>query len=196
MDNEEWLARLRDDIVFEETLLGQALTFHATWGLFSPREVDDGTRLLLRHVDVGEGDECLDLGCGYGPIGIALAKAAYKGRTLLVDKDFVAIEYARKNIAANGLSNCYAMLSNGFREIDDRYFDVIASNVPAKVGKELLQLLLHDARAHLKPGGRLYVVTIAGLRRFMEKHLRAVVGNYEKCKQGSHYTVAVARKAD
>ncbi|MDJ0861774.1 MAG: methyltransferase, partial [Gammaproteobacteria bacterium] len=75
MDNEEWLAMLRDDIVFEETLLGQALTFHATWGLFSPREVDDGTRLLLRHVDVGEGDECLDLGCGYGPIGIALAKA-------------------------------------------------------------------------------------------------------------------------
>ncbi|MDJ0871003.1 MAG: methyltransferase [Gammaproteobacteria bacterium] len=196
MDNEEWLARLRDDIVFEETLLGQALTFHATWGLFSPREVDDGTRLLLRHVDVGEGDECLDLGCGYGPIGIALAKAAYKGRTLLVDKDFVAIEYARKNIAANGLSNCQAMLSNGFREIDDRCFDVIASNVPAKVGKELLQLLLHDARGHLKPGGRLYVVTVTGLRRFMEKHMRAVFGNYEKCKQGSHYTVAVARKAD
>ncbi len=193
MDTKAWLAGLRDDIVFRETLLGQSLTFHATWGLFSPREVDEGTRLLLKHMDIGERDDCLDLGCGYGPIGIAMAKVAPRGNTLLVDKDFVAIEYARKNIAANGLSNCQAMLSNGFREIGERRFDVIASNVPAKVGKELLQLLLHDARVHLKPGGRLYVVTINGLRRFMEKHLREVFGNYDKCKQGSHYTVATAR---
>lgn len=194
MDTRKWLASLRDDIVFEETLLGQPLTFHATWGLFSPREVDEGTRLLLRHVNIGERDDCLDLGCGYGPIGIAMASAAPRGTTLLVDKDFVAIEYARKNIAANRLSNCQALLSNGFREIGDRRFDVIASNVPAKVGKELLQLLLHDARVHLKLGGRLYVVTINGLRRFMEKHLLDVFGNYDKCKQGSHYTVALARK--
>ena len=194
MDTRKWLASLRDDIVFQETLLGQLVTLHATWGLFSPREVDEGTRLLLRYLDVGEGDDCLDLGCGYGPIGIAMAKAAPRGTTLLVDKDFVAIEYARKNIAVNGLSNCEAMLSNGFREIGDRRFDLIASNVPAKVGKELLQLLLHDARAHLKPGGRMTVVTINGLRRFMEKHVRDVFGNYEKCKQGSHYTVASARK--
>ncbi len=194
MDTRKWLASLRDDIVFQETLLGQLVILHATWGLFSPREVDEGTRLLLRHLDVGEGDDCLDLGCGYGPIGIAMAKAAPRGTTLLVDKDFVAIEYARKNIAVNGLSNCEAMLSNGFREIGDRRFDVIASNVPAKVGKELLQLLLHDARAHLKPGGRMTVVTINGLRRFMEKNVRDVFGNYEKCKQGRHYTVASARK--
>ncbi len=194
METPEWLASLRDDIVFRENLLGQSLTFHATWGLFSPREVDEGTRLLLKHVDIAEGDDCLDLGCGYGPIGVAMATAAPRGTTLLVDKDFVAVEYARKNIAANGLSNCEAMLSNGFREVGQRRFDAIASNVPAKVGKELLQLLLHDARAHLNPGGRMYVVTINGLRRFMEKHLRDVFGNYEKRKQGSHYTVAVARK--
>ena len=194
MDTREWLASLRDDIVFQESLLGYSLTFHATWGLFSPRAVDEGTRLLLRHMTIREADDCLDLGCGYGPIGIAMAKAAPQGRTLLVDKDFVAIEYARKNIAVNGLSNCEAMLSNGFRDLGDRTFDVMASNVPAKVGKELLQLLLHDARAHLKSGGRLYLVTINGLRRFMEKHLREVFGNYEKCKQGSRYTVAAARK--
>ena len=194
MDTREWLASLREDIVFQETLLGQPLIFHTTWGLFSPREVDEGTRLLLRHMDIGEADDCLDLGCGYGPIGIAMAKAAPRGRTLLVDKDFVAIEYARKNITVNGLGNCETMLSNGFREIGERCFDVIASNVPAKVGKELLQLTLHDARTHLKPGGRMTVVTITGLRRFMEKHLRDVFGNYEKCKQGSHYTVATARK--
>ncbi len=194
MDTREWLASLRDDIVFQETLLGQPLIFHATWGLFSPREVDEGTRLLLRHVDIAESDDCLDLGCGYGPMGVAMAKAAFRGTTLLVDKDFVAVEYARKSIAANGLSNCEAMLSNGFREIGQRRFDVVASNVPAKVGKELLQLLLHDARAHLNPGGRIYVVTINGLRRFMERHLRDVFGNYEKRKQGSHYTVASARK--
>ena len=190
------IARLREDIVFEATLCGQRLAFHSTWGLFSPREVDEGSRLLLDHVDVDASDDCLDLGCGYGPIGLTLAKLAPQGRTLLVDKDFVAIDFANKNARINGIGNAEAMLSNGFDQIDGtRRFDVIASNVPAKVGKELLQILLHDARSRLKPDGRLYVVTVTGLRRFIERHFNEVFGNYDKLKQGKHYTVALAMRS-
>lgn len=69
---------------------------------------------------------------------------------------------------------------------------MIASNVPAKVGKELLALLLHDAHARLRPGGRLYLVTINGLRQYMKRNLTEVFGNYDKLKQGTHYTVALA----
>lgn len=189
--------RLREDIVFEASLRGQRLTFHSTWGLFSPREVDEGSRLLLDHVEVGEADDCLDLGCGYGPIGLTLAKLAPGGDTLLVDKDFVAVEFARKNARLNGIENADAKLSNGFDQIEpDRRFDVIASNIPAKVGKELLQILLYDARNRLKPGGRLYVVTVTGLRRFIERHFREMFGNYDKLKQGKHYTVALAIRPD
>jgi len=64
--------------------------------------------------------------------------------------------------------------------------------MPAKVGKELLAILLHDAHARLRPGGRLYVVTINGLRQYMKRNLGEVFGNYDKLKQGPHYTVALA----
>lgn len=194
MGSESYLESIRKDNLFSETLRGQVLRFRTTWGLFSPKEIDAGTRLLLRHIEVGESDDCLDLGCGYGPIGLTLARLAPHGRTLMVDKDFVAVEYARRNIEQNVVGNAEVMLSNGFQHIGERTFDLIASNVPAKVGKELLHILLQDAKRHLRPGGRLYLVSITGLRRLFQRELKAIFGNYEKLKQGEHYTVARAVK--
>jgi 16S rRNA G1207 methylase RsmC len=172
------------------------LVLHTTWGLFSPREIDQGTRLLLDHLEVRPADDCLDLGCGYGAIGLALAVLAPAGRTLLVDKDFIAVRYSNANLRRNGIGNAQAQLSNGFDQIERTLkFDLVASNVPAKVGKEMLSLYLHDARRCLRPGGRLYLVSINGLRQFLKRNLAEVFGNYEKLKQGAHYTVALARKA-
>lgn len=189
------LDKLREDIVFTADLRGRSFVFHSTWGLFSPREVDEGTRLLLQFVEVIRSDDCLDLGCGYGPIGLALAALAPEGRTLMVDKDFVAVDFSNRNAELNHIRNARAQLSNGFDQIDPSLrFDLIASNIPAKVGKEMLALYLHDALSRLRPGGRLYVVTINGLREFMKRNLTEVFGNYDKLKQGAHYTVSMARK--
>jgi 16S rRNA G1207 methylase RsmC len=195
MLTKDQLDQLRRDIRFDAELGGRTLTLHSIWGLFSPREIDEGTRLLLDQVEVAPDADCLDLGCGYGPIGLALATLAPQGHTLLVDKDFVAVDYANANARRNGLGNARAVLSNGFDQVPkDLRFDLIASNIPAKVGKELLAILLHDARDRLKPGGRLYAVTINGLREFMKRNLKEVFGNYDKLKQGSHYTVAMAER--
>ncbi|AHF02483.1 methyltransferase [Marichromatium purpuratum 984] len=191
----EQLAGLRRDIVFTAEPGGVPLTFHTTWGLFSPREIDEGTRLLLQYVEVAPDADCLDIGCGYGPLGLSLAARAPQGQTLMVDKDFVAVDYANANAERNGLGNARAQLSNGLAQIDPAArFDLVVSNIPAKVGKELLALLLHDARARLRPGGRLYVVTINGLRQYMKRNLGEVFGNYDKLKQGAHYTVAQAER--
>ena len=190
------LNKLRQDIVFSATLKGQHLNFHTTWGTFSPREIDAGTVMLLDYMEIGEADDCLDLGCGYGPIGMTMARLAPQGHTLLVDRDFIAVEYANANLARNGITNGEAMLSNGLNQIGERKFDIIASNIPAKVGNEMLYLFLHDAMAHLKPGGRLYVVTITGLRQFIKRAFTEVFGNYDKLKQGPQYTVAVAVKPE
>jgi 16S rRNA (guanine1207-N2)-methyltransferase len=188
------IEKLREDIVFRDTLREQALTFHTTWGLFSPREIDEGSRLLLERIEVKPTDDCLDLGCGYGAIGLTLAKLAPQGHTTLVDKDFVAIEYCRKNIGLNHLGNAEALLSNGLDAIRERTFDVIASNIPAKVGNELMSLFFYDAYRQLKPGGRLYVVTINGLREYIKRVFKQRFGNYAKLKQGRNYTVAMAEK--
>ena len=191
------LAALRAPISFETELRGQRLRFESTWGLFSPREIDEGTRLLLQHVTLKPEADCLDLGCGYGPIGLTLAALAPQGRTLMVDKDFVAVDFAQRNAARNRLKNASSLLSNGFEQVPpEMRFDLIASNVPAKVGKELLSILLHDAHARLRPGGQLYLVTISGLRAFFKRNLQEVFGNYDKLKQGAHYTVALAERID
>ncbi len=188
----EQLAKLRKDHYLEVELAGQPMKFKTTWGLFSPRIIDEGSRLLLEATQVNSSDDILDLGCGYGPLGLTLAKQAKQGTTLLVDKDFVAVDYTQKNIELNKLDNASAILSNGFDQVTTGRFDLIVSNIPAKVGNEMLWLFLHDAYRLLNPGGRLVVVTISGLSKFMKREFKEIFGNYKKLKQGKTYTVAQA----
>jgi len=184
----------RKDMLIKAELCGEAMQFSTTWGLFSPRAIDDGSKLLLDYINVNDNDNCLDIGCGYGPLGLTLARLAPNGKTTLIDKDFVAINYTEKNIKLNQLSNCETFLSNGLDQIGSRQFNLIVSNIPAKVGNELLSLFLIDAWKHLQPGGRFYVVTITGIRKYIERSFKEVFGNYKKIKQGKTYTVAMAIK--
>ena len=187
------IPELKQDIVFTTTLKGQSLVFHTTWGLFSPKAIDEGTHLLLDYMEVAPDAKILDLGCGYGPIGLTLAKLAPAGEVHLVDKDYLAIEFTLKNAQANHLDNVKAYLSNGLSNVPaGQQFDIIVSNVPAKIGTELLQIFLHDAHEHLNPGGKLYIVTVSGLKEYMKRHLTTVFGNYDKLKQSKTYTAAVA----
>lgn len=184
----------RRDVVIATELGGHKLTLHSTWGLFSPEHVDEGSRLLLDYVQVARDDRSLDLGCGYGPLGIAIAKQSPGGQVHMVDRDFVAVEYAKKNAALNGASNCEVYLSNGFSHVPPVAFDTIVSNLPAKVSSELFLILFTDAKRFLKPGGKFYVVTITSLREYVKRNFREMFGNYDKLKQTPRYTVAVAVK--
>ncbi|MFT5451802.1 MAG: 16S rRNA (guanine1207-N2)-methyltransferase [Enterobacterales bacterium] len=185
----------RNDLTIETTFQGHSLKFITTWGLFSPKAIDEGSELLLSHIDVYEDDDCLDMGSGYGILGLALAKVATKGKTLLVDKDFVAVDYTKKNYELNKMDNCESRLSNGFSAIDkDEKFSLIVSNLPAKVGNEMLSLYLQDAYNHLKPGGRFVVVNIGGIRHFIKRGFNEIFGNHKKLKQGKIYTISQAVK--
>lgn len=188
------LEKYRQDMLIKTELCGIPMQFATTWGLFSPKAIDEGSRLMLDHIQVENDDNCLDIGCGYGPLGLTIAKLASQGKTTLVDKDFVAIDYTNKNIKLNRLDNCEAFLSNGLNQTGKRRFNLIVSNIPAKVGNELLSLFLYDALQHLEPGGRFYVVTISGIRKYIERSFKELFGNYKKVKQGKTYTVAMAVK--
>jgi len=188
------LERLRQDIVFSDQLMGHTLQFHTTWGLFSPKAIDEGTRLLLKQLQVQEDERAIDLGCGYGPIGLSIASNAPQGECLMVDKDFVAVEYANANARRNGLKNARAMLSDGLKQVPRQRFTLAVTNLPAKTSKEHYYLFFHDIFDCLEPGGRFYVVVISGLRRFIERAFQEVFGNHTKLKQGKQYTVAMATK--
>lgn len=186
----------RADLLIEAELAGRSFRFATTWGLFSPREIDAGTRMLVDCLDPRPDDDCLDLGCGYGPIGCVLAHLASQGRTLMVDRDFVAVDYAARNARANGLANASARLSNGLAQLEGEQFDLIASNLPAKVGRELYAILLEDAWAHLRPQGRFLAVFIRHLWPTLRREAQRVFGQAEKLREGPTYVVLGARRQD
>lgn len=193
LDNDK-INALRREIVFTEMLKGERLTFHTTWGLFSPRAIDQGSRMLLEHLEVRPDDRAIDLGCGYGPLGLTVARLARRGHCLLVDKDFVAVEFATKNAALNRISNIDVQLSDGLKHVGEKNFTLAVTNLPAKTSNEHYYLFFQDIHDHLEPGGRFYIVVISGLRNFIKRALHEVFGNYKKLKQGKSYTVAMAIK--
>lgn len=113
----------------------------------------------------------------------------------MVDKDFVAIEMANINSQINNIDNAYIYLSDAFINIEKtEHFDQILSNIPAKVGREQLSIILYDAYDALRPGGKITFVTINGLRDFIKNNFKSVFGNYKKLKQGQKYTISQAIK--
>jgi len=185
----------RQDIVFKTSIQNQELNLHSTWGLFSPTGLDEGTELLLKSIKIGESDTSLDIGCGYGVIGLTLAKISPRGTVHMVDKDFVAVEFAKKNAQLNKISNCQIYLSNGLQNVPKEVkFDNIISNLPANVGKEMFGIIFEDVKEHLKPGGKFFVVTISGLKEFIKRNFKEYFGNYDKLGTSKTYTAAVAIK--
>jgi len=185
----------RKDQVVTAQLLGTQLEFQTTWGLFSPRAIDEGTLLLLDHLTVASDEIALDMGCGYGPLGLAIAAQCPQGQVHLVDKDFVAVDYTAANAKRNKLTNTHAYLSNGFSTVaEDLPLTLVVSNLPAKVGNEMFYISFYDACRRMQPGAKIVVVTINGLRQFVKRAFSDVFGNYKKVKQGKSYTISMATK--
>lgn len=192
------ISDLKKDLVIKTVLCGQPFTFNTTWGLFSPEKIDEGTQILLENIDTKnlKTGDIFDLGCGYGALGIPLAKLFPDATVHMADKDFVAVAYAEKNAKLNNISNTKSYLSNGFDQVPkDAKFQTIISNLPAKISKEFFWILFQEAHEHLVPGGEFYVVTISGLSRFIEKNFTKIFGNYTLLANKGTYFVAKAKKS-
>jgi 16S rRNA G1207 methylase RsmC len=145
---------------------GRRLELGVAQELFSSHEVDVGTRLLLRTLagpEHASRRRVLDLGCGYGPLGLALRAAAADRVVDLVDRDALAVEYSRENAARNRLDDVEVYGSLGYADVRGSGFDLIVSNIPAKAGPPVIEQLLLGGAGLLAPGGLVAVVVIAPL---------------------------------
>ena len=124
-------------------------------GIFSKNHIDHATQLLLKHLDIAPHQKVLDLGCGYGVIGIVLAKL-HKAYVTMSDVNRRALVLAQENARINK-TDIKLLESDGFTHIKDT-FDHIVSNPPIRIGKTHLQTLYEEAMHHLNVSGRLWLV--------------------------------------
>ncbi len=169
---------MAEDPYFKKTIpfrqSGAELSLRVAQDLFSSYDVDVGTRLLLRTLAEQDSTvlrKILDLGCGYGPIGLTLKKL-HEGATVhMVDRDALAVEYTRQNVELNGVSGIEVYGSLGYDDVRSTDFDLIVSNVPAKAGEGAITYFLREAVHYLAPGGQVAVVAVSRLEPFVEQLL-------------------------
>ncbi|MBR4235115.1 MAG: class I SAM-dependent methyltransferase [Clostridia bacterium] len=141
---------------FTADFRGEAYTFIYDNGVFSKGEIDEGTALLISSAQDIHG-RVLDLGCGWGPVGVILARTNPQASVLMTDINERAVALAEENARINGAENARALLSDGFQNISGE-FDAILTNPPIRAGKQVIYRLFDEALAHLAPEGRLYIV--------------------------------------
>ncbi|ANB55571.1 tRNA (Uracil-5-)-methyltransferase family protein [Anoxybacillus sp. B7M1] len=148
-----------DPHTWSYTLRGNDLLFTTDQGVFSKREVDFGSRLLIETFEepLIQGD-FLDVGCGYGPIGLALAKSFPERKVEMVDINERAIALARQNQQQNQIHNAIIYESNLFQEIGMKKFAAILTNPPIRAGKQIVHSIFAESVDHLLSGGELWIV--------------------------------------
>jgi len=168
------------DIYFKKNVIynyrGKNLTFRVSQSLFSSHDIDLGTKHLLETL-TNEGfnsyNKVLDLGCGYGPIGISL-KSAYQSSIIhMVDRDALALNFSQQNAKLNNLNGIKVYGSLGYDDVPEKDFDLIVSNIPAKVGEQVLSYILEDAKFYVRSGGRVAIVVIDAIGDYVTKVLKS-----------------------
>lgn len=137
-------------------LLGQSMRFKTDRGVFSKNGIDYGSRALLENYQPESAKSLLDVGCGYGTLGLTLAKKFDLGVTM-VDVNSRALDLCRQNAIDNAVSNSKIELSNIYEAVSEKY-DAIISNPPIRAGKEVVHEILAGAFGHLNDGGHLTIV--------------------------------------
>jgi 16S rRNA (guanine1207-N2)-methyltransferase len=181
---------------FEVTARGRTYEVCSRPGVFAWDRLDAGTSALVEAMEVGGGDHVLDLGCGSGLVGVVAANLATNGRVTMVDADIVAVESARRTIAANEVENCEVLLGDGASDLESHAFDVVAVNPPFHLDRKndysTAARFIEDCARVLRPGGRLFLVA----NRFLpyERLVRDAFGGVAKAYEDRSYKVLTAWK--
>ncbi|MES1030393.1 class I SAM-dependent methyltransferase [Bacillus velezensis] len=142
------------------TLRNRPYTFTSDSGVFSKKEVDFGSRVLIEAFEEPEIDgDFLDAGCGYGPIGLSLA-GAFTDRTVhMIDVNERAVELSNENAEKNGIKNVRIYQSDLFSNIDSaQTFASIITNPPIRAGKKVVHAIFEKSAEHLRASGELWIV--------------------------------------
>ena len=173
-------------------LLGERMKFLTDAGVFSKKMIDFGSQVLLSCLSFQQGETVLDVGCGYGPLGLSLVKAQGVHATM-VDVNTRALDLAQKNADLNQVE-AKIFQSNVYDQVEGS-FDHIISNPPIRAGKKVVHQVLSGSFDHLNPGGDLTIVIQKKQGAPSAKaKMEEVFGNCEIFKKDKGYYILRSEK--
>jgi 16S rRNA (guanine1207-N2)-methyltransferase len=164
---------------------GLELTFETAPGLFSPTAIDEGTVAMLRHAAITPEDKVLELGCGYGVVGVYAARQTDPSRVWLVDVDPLAVEFAQRNLRLNCVEGATVVRSDGFNALTEAGFTKILCNPPYHVDFSVPKRLIEKGFNRLSVGGTMLLVTKRD--RWYRNKLRAIFGGVRVYREASYF---------
>ncbi|QLE62072.1 Ribosomal RNA small subunit methyltransferase C [Furfurilactobacillus rossiae] len=189
---------VHDEATWNFRLLGHEIMFTTDNGVFSKRTVDYGSRVLLDAVNLNDipSGSILDMGCGYGPIGLAIALDNPDRAVELVDVNERALALARRNAEQNQIHNATIYTSNQYEKVTNKYAAIV-TNPPVRAGKAVVDGMISGAQTHLLPKGRLTVVLQKKQGAPSAKKLmQTIFGNCEIIKKDKGYYILESIASD
>lgn len=172
---------------------GIDLVFKTSGGLFSPRAVDLGTLSMLSLVEFGENEKVLDLGCGYGVVGILAAKIVGEENVVMLDIEEEAVKLAQKNASLNGVPGVKTIQSDGFTNLDEKDFTLILCNPPYHTDFSVAKTFIEKGFNRLCIGGRMYMVTKR--KEWYKNKLIAIFGGVQIWEINGYYVFMSIKKS-
>jgi len=177
--------------MIEVKINGISMNFNTSPNLFSPKGLDAGTHAMLSCVSFSQADKVLDLGCGYGVVGIYAALLIGAERVTMADIDKNAVAVARENARLNDVPGIQIYQSDGFKGIDDTGYTIILSNPPYHSDFSVAKHFIEKGFNRFVMGGRLVMVTKR--RDWYKNKLVSIFGGV-KVKEIDGYFVFMAEK--
>lgn len=176
-------------------LRGREFEFITSTGLFSYRSIDLGTRVLIENMYIPKKGRLLDLGCGYGPIGIVVAKVNPELEVYMTDINIRAVKFAKVNVEKNEV-DAKVLQGNIYEAVNNLMFDTIVSNPPVSAGmSDVVRPMVMGAKERLVNSGSLQMVmryTKGG--RTLESMMREEFGEAEVLAKEGGYRVFISTK--
>lgn len=182
------------DIYFKKEITyifeGERFKFDIGNTLFSTFDLDHGTDVLLRAIVTNNPKTILDIGCGYGPLGIVLARKNPQAEVTMIDRDLLAVRYSKLNLEKNNIHNVEVLGSVGMEQIKDKTFDLIVSNIPAKIGDEaIIEEFILTPYKNLNSDGEYWFVVINALNHLIPSVGRKYQLNIKEIRKRNGHTV-------
>jgi 16S rRNA (guanine1207-N2)-methyltransferase len=176
-------------------LRGRMFEFVTSSSVFSKKRVDTGTRLLIESMVLPDRGTVLDVGCGYGAVGIAAAALHLDLEVVMTDVNVRAVRLARENIERNRVANAEVRCGYLYEPVEDSTFNVILSNPPVSAGMETVKAIITEAPSVMAPKAALQMVVRSKIGgKSLPALLETTFGNSGVLARESGYRVLTAEK--